>query len=116
GKHMMIEKNAGGTIIRLDDRPPVNFCKPCVDLMFDSLSESYGSALLAVVLTGMGVDGAQGARTVRQGGGNIIVQDEKTSIVWGMPGMTAQFGVCSAVLPIEKIGARTAGILKGEMR
>ncbi|MFV2092621.1 MAG: chemotaxis response regulator protein-glutamate methylesterase [Hyphomicrobiales bacterium] len=116
GKHMILKKNSTGVVIHIDDGPPVNFCKPCVDLMFDSLAQCYGTALLAVVLTGMGADGARGAGTIRQGGGNVIAQDEKTSVVWGMPGTTSHAGICSAVLPIEKIGGRTANILKGDFR
>ena len=116
GKHMLLKSGPSGPVIHLDNGPPVNFCKPCVDLMFESMAEIYGSALLGVVLTGMGVDGARGSQAVRQGGGNVIVQDEETSVVWGMPGVTAQTGVCSAVLPLQEIGARTTGILKGELR
>lgn len=116
GKHMILKKNSTGVIIHINDGPPVNFCKPCVDLMFDSLAQCYGTALLAVVLTGMGADGSAGAGTIRQGGGNVIAQDEKTSVVWGMPGSTTHAGICSAVLPIEKIGGRIANIVKGDFR
>jgi two-component system chemotaxis response regulator CheB len=64
---------------RLEDGPPVNFCKPAVDPLFDSVAKVYGSATLAIILTGMGHDGANGVRTISAGGGSIITQDEATA-------------------------------------
>lgn len=113
GKHMVVEKRGTDVVARLNDEPPVNFCKPAVDPMFDSVSKAYGSAALAVVLTGMGSDGANGARTIAGGGGSVIAQDEKTSVVWGMPGATAHTGQCSDVLPLTEIGPKVARIFGG---
>jgi two-component system chemotaxis response regulator CheB len=113
GKHMLVEKRAGETIIRLTDAPPVNFCKPAVDPLFQSLAGVYGGAVLAVVLTGMGSDGAKGATTIAEAGGNVIAQDEATSVVWGMPGAAVAAGACSEVLPLGEIGPRIARLLKG---
>jgi len=113
GKHLLIKRQGAGHVCRLDDGPPVNFTKPCVDVMFDSIIESFGTDILSVVLTGMGADGAKGSERIRAAGGNVIAQDEATSVVWGMPGATAQSGACSAVLPIEKIGAEIARICRG---
>lgn len=116
GKHMVLEKDAGAVKIRLNDNPPVNFCKPAVDPLFDSVARIYGSAALALILTGMGHDGADGVRTIAAGGGSIITQDEASSVVWGMPGAAAHTGLCSDVLPLSEIGPKVARVLKGNTR
>ncbi|MHA7776492.1 protein-glutamate methylesterase/protein-glutamine glutaminase [Roseibium sp. M-1] len=116
GKHMIVEKDAGAVKIRLTDGPPVNFCKPAVDPLFDSVAKAYGSATLGVILTGMGHDGADGVKTIAAGGGSVITQDEATSVVWGMPGAAAQTGVCSDILPLKEIGPKISRILKGNTR
>lgn len=104
GFHMLIEKNGKDKIIRVNDGPMENFCKPAVDPMLRSLIPVYGEKILTVILTGMGSDGMLGARDVAIGGGRVIAQDEATSVVWGMPGATAKAGICSAILPIDDIG------------
>ncbi|QDG75768.1 chemotaxis response regulator protein-glutamate methylesterase [Labrenzia sp. PHM005] len=116
GKHMTLEKEGGSVKIRLNDGPPVNFCKPAVDPLFDSVSKVYGSACLGIILTGMGSDGAGGVRTIAAGGGSVITQDEETSVVWGMPGAAAQTGMCSDVLPLKDIGPKISRVLKGNTR
>ena len=113
GKHLILEKDGVASKVRLTDDPPVNFCKPAVDPLFDSVAKIYGAATLAIVLTGMGHDGAAGVRTIAAAGGSIIAQDEKTSVVWGMPGAAAQTGQCSEVLPLEEIGPKVIRILGG---
>jgi len=112
GRHMVIEPGATPAI-RLTDGPPVNFCKPAVDPLFESGAQAYGPATLAVVLTGMGHDGAEGGRRVADAGGTVIAQDEETSVVWGMPGATARAGVCSAVLPLNRIPGQIENYAKG---
>jgi len=116
GKHMIVEKDGGAVKIRLTDGPPVNFCKPAVDPLFDSVAKVYGSAALGVILTGMGHDGADGVKTIAAGGGSIITQDEATSVVWGMPGAAAQTGMCSDILPLKEIGPKISRVLKGNTR
>ena len=113
GKHLVLDKDGASIKARLTDDPPVNFCKPAVDPLFDSVAKIYGSASLAVVLTGMGHDGAAGVKTIAAAGGSIIAQDEKTSVVWGMPGAAAQTGQCSEVLPLEEIGPKVIRVLGG---
>jgi two-component system chemotaxis response regulator CheB len=103
--HMKVAVENGAKLIRLSKEPPENFCRPAVDPMFRSVAQAYGAGVLAVVLTGMGSDGARGARVVAEAGGSIIAQDEGTSVVWGMPGATAAAGVCSAVLPLPEVAA-----------
>lgn len=112
GRHMIVESGAVPTI-RLTDGPPVNYCKPAVDPLFESVAKTYGSATLALVLTGMGHDGAAGGRAVAAAGGTVIAQDEASSVVWGMPGATARTGVCSAVLPLDRIPGQLSRYLKG---
>lgn len=116
GLHMIVDKDGGQVVARLTDAPPVNFCKPAVDPLFDSVAKVYGSATLAVVLTGMGHDGAAGVRTIAAGGGSVIAQDEATSVVWGMPGAAAQTGKCCEILPITRIGPKISGLLNGGPR
>lgn len=103
--HMLVGMRNDRPTIRIDQGPPVNFCRPAVDPMFSSVADTYGSSTLALILTGMGHDGMIGSQKIVDAGGTLIAQDELTSVVWGMPGAVATRGLCSAVLPIEKIGA-----------
>jgi two-component system chemotaxis response regulator CheB len=113
GKHMRVEPVADRPTIALDDGEPVHFCKPAVDPLFRSASAVYGAGTLALVLTGMGSDGARGALAVAAAGGNVIAQDEATSVVWGMPGATAKSGACAAVLPLDVIAAKIVQLVGG---
>jgi two-component system chemotaxis response regulator CheB len=113
GRHMLIAGKAGEAVIRLTDDPPVNFCKPAVDPLFSSAAHSFGAGALAIVLTGMGSDGAKGAAAIAEAGGAVIAQDEATSVVWGMPGAAVAAGACSEVLSLSDIGPRVARILTG---
>ena len=114
GKHMRLARRAETAAIAIGDEPPVHFCKPAVDPLFQSAAEVFGPALLAVVLTGMGTDGTEGAREVAAAGGSIIAQDEASSVVWGMPGSAAHSGICSAVLPLDEIAPRVVRLVNGE--
>jgi two-component system chemotaxis response regulator CheB len=110
--HMTVE-GADAPCIKLDSGAPVNFCKPAVDPLFESVAQAYGAAVLGVVLTGMGQDGAKGARAIADAGGSIIGQDESSSVVWGMPGAAAEAGLCAALLPPAEIGRVAAKLLQG---
>ncbi len=101
--HMTVEAKGVNKVLRLNQNPPENFCRPAVDPMFRSVAEVYGGRVLSVVLTGMGSDGSRGAKVVADAGGTVIVQDEKTSVVWGMPSATAALNICSAILPLNEI-------------
>lgn len=102
--HMLIE-GPSPPKIRLTQSAPVNFCRPSADPMLRSLVAVYGSGLLCVVLTGMGADGLGGATEVVAAGGTVIAQDQATSVVWGMPGAVANAGLCTAILPLDRIGS-----------
>jgi two-component system chemotaxis response regulator CheB len=101
--HMLLEKEGTQVVTRLTQTPQENFCRPAVDPMMRSLVKVYGGRILAVILTGMGKDGLAGCEDVVAAGGTVIAQDEETSVVWGMPGAVATHGVCSAVLPLNRI-------------
>ena len=116
GRHMRVERANHAPVVALDDGPPINFCRPAVDPLFSSAARTWGPAVVAVILTGMGVDGAGGAADIVAAGGSVIAQDEATSVVWGMPGAVAQAGLCSAVLPLDQIAAKIAWLFTGERR
>jgi two-component system, chemotaxis family, protein-glutamate methylesterase/glutaminase len=113
GRHMRVARRDGEPVIVLDDGPLVNFCKPAVDPLLSSAATVWGAWILAVVLTGMGQDGARGAADVVAAGGGVIAQDEATSVVWGMPGTVAHAGLASAVLPLDQIGPKIARLFAG---
>jgi len=105
GFHMTF-KRGDDSLVRIDllDTPPVNYCKPAVDPMFESAAEIYKGKALGVILTGMGSDGLHGSRKLIETGGRLIAQDQASSVVWGMPKAVAEDGLCSAVLPLDEIG------------
>jgi two-component system, chemotaxis family, protein-glutamate methylesterase/glutaminase len=114
GRHMRVTRNGKGPVIALGDDPPINFCRPAVDPLLASAADVWGAGSLALVLTGMGSDGTQGAARVAAAGGSVIAQDESTSVVWGMPRSVAQAGLCSAVLPLGQIGAKVNRLFAGD--
>lgn len=101
--HMTVEARSTGKVIRLDQNPPENFCRPAVDPMFRSVAAAYGPRVLAVVLTGMGSDGSRGGKVLADAGATVIAQDEASSVVWGMPGAAATSGICTAVVPLKSV-------------
>jgi two-component system chemotaxis response regulator CheB len=105
GIHMVLTECSGASAsMRLDDTiPPVQFVKPSADVLFESASKCYGNRLMAVILTGMGMDGANGARAVRSAGGRVIVQDERTSVIYGMPRAVVDAGVVDRTVPLDDI-------------
>lgn len=114
GKHLALIKRDHGVEVVIDDSAPIHFCKPAVDALFLSASNALDGRALAIVLTGMGSDGKKGALAIADNGGNVIAQDEATSVIWGMPGSTASAGACAAVLPINEIGSKAVRILSGD--
>jgi two-component system, chemotaxis family, protein-glutamate methylesterase/glutaminase len=114
GCHMRVVRQGANIAIALDDGPAVNFCKPAVDPLFTSAIDVWQSGILAVVLTGMGSDGMRGGREIVAAGGNVIAQDEATSVVWGMPGAAAQAGICSAILPLNQIAPKLVRLFSGD--
>jgi two-component system chemotaxis response regulator CheB len=102
--HMKVRRGRDGAEIEIDSSSPENSCRPAVDVLFRSAAAAFGAGTLGVVLTGMGRDGLRGSAAIAGVGGRVIVQDEASSIVWGMPGAVAESGIADAVLPLHSIG------------
>lgn len=106
GFHLLLEKHPETKQLtaKLDDGPPVNYCKPAVDPMLKSAIDLFGNRVLGVILTGMGNDGLEASKELVEKSGRVVAQDEETSVVWGMPGAVAKAGLCTQVLPVGDIG------------
>ena len=102
--HMIVERNGSGIRLQTHDGPKENFCRPSVDVLFRSVAKVFGSRTLAVILTGMGHDGLKGCEMLHAKGARILVQDEATSVVWGMPGYVARAGLAEKILPVDQVG------------
>jgi two-component system, chemotaxis family, protein-glutamate methylesterase/glutaminase len=103
--HMVVSREGRDARIGLNKNAPENSCRPAVDSLFRSLALSFGPHVLAVVLTGMGCDGTRGADAIRQAGGSVIVQDETSSVVWGMPGSIVGAGLANKICPLDGIAS-----------
>ncbi len=101
--HMEVARENKTRVIRLNQGPPVNSCRPAVDVLFMSVSRVYGDRVVAAVLTGMGQDGFEGARMLKQKKARIIAQDRETSVVWGMPKFIVEAGIADRVVPLGSI-------------
>lgn len=105
GRHLLLMRDGDAVWARPDDAEPENFCRPAADVLFRSAAKVYGPRALGVVLTGMGQDGESGSRQIREQGGQVIVQDQASSVVWGMPAAVMQAGLANAVLPLADMPA-----------
>ncbi|NOJ44427.1 protein-glutamate methylesterase/protein-glutamine glutaminase [Bradyrhizobium australiense] len=114
GRHMRVVRHGAESVIALDDGPPVNFCKPAVDPLFNSAIDVWQGGIMSVILTGMGSDGMRGGKDIVAAGGSVIAQDEATSVVWGMPGAAANAGICAAVLPLNQIAPKLVRLFSGD--
>ena len=114
--HLVVRARATGFTAGIQDSPPVNFCRPSVDVLFSSAVEAVGGDIVGVVMTGMGADGRTGAGQIVAAGGTMIVQDEPTSVVWGMPGAVATAGFAHRVLPLGEIAGALEGVLAASVR
>ena len=104
GKHIILKRlDLTRTIIRTNDDPPENSCRPAVDVLFRSAASVYGKHTLAVVMTGMGYDGTKGGKNIVDSGGQLIIQDKESSVVWGMPGSVADAGLAHGIFPLDRI-------------
>ncbi|MBT5472130.1 MAG: chemotaxis response regulator protein-glutamate methylesterase [Nitrospina sp.] len=110
--HMVLENKADGVYLKTNQEPQENSCRPAVDPLFRSVSEIYGPRVLSVIFTGMGQDGMKGCEQVKEKGGYVIVQDEETSVVWGMPGFVARAGLADEILPLNQIGPKIVAMLR----
>lgn len=114
-KHIVVEyvKSDGIPVIKLSSDPPVRFLRPAVDKLFFSATSYYGSKLLAVLLTGMGRDGADSCKAIVDNGGYTIVEDESTCAVFGMPAAAIEVGGATEVLPRDEIAGRILKLVNG---
>jgi two-component system chemotaxis response regulator CheB len=101
--HMVLERREGSVRLALNQDPPENSCRPAVDVLFRSVAKTFGANVLAVVLTGMGSDGVRGCEVIREHGGQILVQDEASSVVWGMPGQVVAAGCADGIFSLDAI-------------
>lgn len=101
---MVVQEEDGRMRLHTHQGPQENFCRPSVDALFRSVAAAYGRSCLGVILTGMGQDGWKGCEALCARGASVIVQDEATSVVWGMPGFVARAGLAEKILPLDQIG------------
>lgn len=102
-QHLLVVKSGGVMRCILSDAPPVSKHKPSVDVLFDSVAKACGDKAVGVLMTGMGKDGAEGLLHMRQAGAVTLIQDERTSVVWGMPGEAYRLGAAERVVPLPKM-------------
>jgi two-component system, chemotaxis family, protein-glutamate methylesterase/glutaminase len=107
--HLTVERDGARYRCRLRNEAPVNRHRPSVDVLFRSVAEQVGRNAVGVILTGMGADGARGLKEMRDKGAFTIAQDEKSSVVWGMPGAAVTLDAVDRILPIEQIAAGLVG-------
>jgi two-component system chemotaxis response regulator CheB len=101
--HLTVERVGAEFRLQTNQDPPENSCRPAADVLFRSVAKLFGPSTLGVVLTGMGQDGLRGCEAIREAGGQILVQDEESSVVWGMPGAVARAGLADRVLPLTSL-------------
>lgn len=111
-KHLLVARDGARYVCRLNDGPPVNRHKPSVDVLFRSVAQNVGPNAVSVILTGMGDDGAKGMQEMQEAGAPTIAQDEKSSVVWGMPGEAVSLGCVDKILSLNKIAAQILALVK----
>jgi two-component system chemotaxis response regulator CheB len=102
--HLVVQEEEHRMRLRTHQGVRENFCRPSVDVLFRSVAAIYGANALGVILTGMGQDGLKGCEALCAAGASVIVQDEASSVVWGMPGFVARAGLAEKILPLDQIG------------
>ena len=110
-RHLLVNPDA---TLSLSQSELVHFVRPSADLLFESVAASFKDRAIAVVLSGTGSDGSMGVKAIKNMGGTVIVQDEKTSEFFGMPGAAAQTGSVDFILPLEEIPSALVTLVKGD--
>lgn len=103
GFHMRVIRKGTNEVLTLNQEEPENSCRPAVDVLFRSAAETYKGAVIAVILTGMGQDGKRGVEVLREQGSYVIAQDQKSSVVWGMPGAVVEAGLAHSVVDLHAV-------------
>jgi len=107
GKHLLLRKDfKNNFILVLNENPPVNNCRPSVDVLFRSVAGIFEGGILAIIMTGMGRDGTEGLKMLKRKGSICLIQDKASSVVWGMPGSVYEAGLANEVVPLDKLGQR----------
>lgn len=112
GLHMGVKRVNNQYVIYIEDSAPVNRHKPAVDVLFNSAAKCAAENAVCVLLTGMGADGAVGMQAMKEAGAKTIIQDEATSVVWGMPGAAFKLGCADHVVPLDDIAAKILTLIK----
>ena len=99
---MTVARKGTDFLLGLNRNPQENSCRPAVDVLFRSVAQTYGANVLAVVLTGMGADGTRASAVIRDAGGEVMVQDEESSVVWGMPGSVVAASLARSHISSER--------------
>jgi two-component system chemotaxis response regulator CheB len=116
-RHLMIVRDGARYVCRLNDGPPVNRHRPSVDVMFRSVAQNAGPNAIGVILTGMGDDGARGLKEMHEAGAYTLAQDEKSSVVWGMPGEAVKQGGVDEIVDINDVAAAILrAVARGESK
>jgi two-component system chemotaxis response regulator CheB len=105
GRQLTLQQRAGQVLLRVQDGDPALHYKPCADVTFKSVAEVYGNRVQALVLTGMGADGREGARALKQAGASVWAQEESTCVIYGMPQAVVEAGIADQVIGLPEIGA-----------
>lgn len=115
GKHMVIRRRpeSGVISIGVNENPPENNCRPAADVLFRSVAAVYGKNALAVVMTGMGSDGCEGARVIRRQGGMVLAQEETTCVIYGMPRAVIEGGLADEVVALNEVAKRIVAHVRG---
>jgi two-component system, chemotaxis family, protein-glutamate methylesterase/glutaminase len=111
GKHLVLRSDREQLILGLNEQPPENGCRPSADVLFRSAAAVLHDGVAAIVLTGMGRDGTAGLGAIKRAGGYAVVQDEATSVVWGMPGSAAEAGWADEILPLDEIAPAVKSLI-----
>ncbi len=112
GRHLVLARSGANYVVELDDGPPVNRHRPSVEVLFRSVARHAGRNAIGVMLTGMGRDGADAMRAMRDAGAHNIAQDEASCVVYGMPREAVAAGAVHEVLPLQRIAGHVLGQLK----
>jgi two-component system chemotaxis response regulator CheB len=113
-RHLRVRRKGALLYAELDDGPPEAFCRPAANVLFRSVAEACGGRSIAIVLTGMGRDGAVGAAELARAGATILAQDEASSVVWGMPGAIVEAGLASVIGSADRLAHAVGAIVQGE--
>lgn len=110
--HMTVKRHGTECRISLNQQPPENSCRPSVDVMMRSVAEVYGNRAVAVILTGMGRDGANGCGVIKKRGGFVVAQDQASCVVWGMPRAVEESGVADRIVSLTDIHLELSGCVR----